>query len=355
MLSRVAESMFWMSRYIERAENTACFLDVNYHLSLDLHQVSGGESLDYWESLIQVTGEQDRFQKLYEGYDSNSVTDFLLFNPTNPSSISSCIALARENARSSVEALSSEIWEGINNLYHFVLQADPAEVRGDPFSFCRAVKIGSQLFQGGADATLLRNEGWDFVQLGKYLERADNIARLVDVKYDLLSPSDGASNEAQDVILWMSVLKSCSALEAFRKVHLSRLDPEGILGFLVLERSFPRSILYSIAAAEKALWHVSGSSHGRFSSNADRLIGKLESELSYVSVDDLVGELRPFLVELEQQLKQIGEQIHQTYFAYQGADVEIAEGGIPLRFLGLVSGRPNWRHAEQQQQQEGPR
>ncbi len=342
--------MYWMSRYMERAENTASFLDVNFHLMLDLNKINATDELNYWEPLIHVTYDTARFREAYDVFNAESVTDFLVFNRDNPNSIRSCVALARENARSTIESISSEMWEELNTLYHDLGSADPKRVQADPYSFYRKIKTGSQLFQGITHATLLRNEGYDFVQMGKYMERADAIARLVDVKYHSLWPPEGDRFGSVDVLQWMAVLKSCSALESYRKVYHARITPDSILEFLVLDRAFPRSILFAVNGAQEAMWRISGSSRGRTLVQSDRLIGKLESELSFTTIDDIYQQgLHDYFVELERDLSAVGEQIHQTYFAYRLADPETADK--QARAAKGAATRAMWRDAEQQQQQ----
>ncbi|NTV98504.1 MAG: alpha-E domain-containing protein [Chlorobiaceae bacterium] len=355
MLSRVAESLFWMSRYFERAENTARFLDVNFNLLLDLSRISPVENPNYWIALILVTSRKESFNELYPEYTARTVTDYLVFSRENPNSITSCIGLARENARSIIESISSEMWEQINNLYHFLQGATPQAVHNDPSGFYKEIKNASHLFQGITDNTFSRNEGWDFIQIGKYLERADNVARLIDVKYHMLfSETKGKKEitiESDDIIQWMAVLKSCSALEAFRKVYLSKLDPENILRFLILDRTFPRSINFSICAAEDALWRISGSSRHRYANNADRLIGKMEAELGYTSIEDIISEgLHDYIEDLEEELVKIGEQVHLTYFAYHTPEIEPNGVEEALPFTGVGGGRAIWSQAQQQQQ-----
>lgn len=356
MLSRVAESLFWMSRYFERAENTARFLDVNFNLLLDLNSIAPVDHPNYWKPLIMVMSNPGHFGALYEEYDARSVTDYLVFNRQNTSSILSSISMARENARSVIESISSEMWEQLNNLYHFLQSASPQQVHSDPYTFYKEIKNASHLFQGITDNTFSHNEGWDFVQIGKYLERADNSARLIDVKYHMLT--HGHAHHADivrsslDIIQWMAVLKSCSALEAFRKIYLSKITPDNILSFLVLDRTFPRSITYSICAAQEALWRISGSSSHRYANNVDRLIGKMEAELTYTTVDDILRKgVRNFLEEIEQGLVKVGEQLHLLYFAYHTPKIEPNDVAEALPFTGLAGGRANWSQSQQQQQQ----
>jgi uncharacterized alpha-E superfamily protein len=347
MLSRVAESMYWMSRYIERAENTARFLDVNFHLLLDLSKITSLDARFYWEPLIIATDEKARFEANYsENYNADTVSQFLVFDRSNPNSILSCVALARENARSIIEAISSEMWEQINRLYHFINNAPRDIVRADPYNFYREIKNGSHLFQGITSATLPRSEGWDFIQAGKYLERADNTARILDVKYHLLVPQDSEGYEG-DIIQWMAVLKSCSALEAFRKVYQSKIEPRTVLQYLVLDGNFPRSIYFSIKSSQESLWQISGSNRREYSNNADRLTGKLEAELGYTTVDDIYDYgLHNYLEDLERKLIKIGDQIHQTYFAYQIPDIIVDPRGDMLAY---TNGRAIWSQAAQQQ------
>jgi len=233
----------------------------------------------------------------------------------------------------------------------------PENVQNDPFSFYREIKNASHLFQGITDNTMARSQGWDFIQVAKYLERADNVTRLIDVKYHMLAPD--SSNETDvlscsvDIIQWMAVLKSCSALEAFKKVHLSRIKPESILEFLILDKTFPRSIRFSIGAAKEALWRLSGNSTRKNLSDSDRLIGKMEAELSYTTVEDIMDRgLHDYLDDIKHRLKKAGEQLHLVYFAYHTPEIEPQEESMALPFTGVSGGRPTWSQAQQQQQQQ---
>jgi uncharacterized alpha-E superfamily protein len=352
MLSRVAESMFWMSRYMERAENIARFLDVHYQLLLDLNKVSASETdPGYWEPLLTA----DECGDLITGvasYDIEAVARYLVFDRDNSNSIVSCVALARENARSIIESISSEMWEQVNYLYHYLQKTNLKSIRSDPYQFYRSVVNGAHLLHGITDNTLPRHEGWHFLQAGRYLERADNTIRLLEAKYRLFLSSEGEGYGSIDVIQWMSVLKNCCALEAFRKAHLSRIDPATILEFLVLDRGFPRSIHYSVSATAEALSQIAGSAPRRYANNADRLVGQLTSELSYAAIEDIFqANIREYLLTLQQRLARIGEQIHLIYFSYHAPEIEVHDPEHALPFTGLKGGRAIWSQAEQQQQQ----
>ncbi len=362
MLSRAAESMFWLSRYIERAENTARFLDVNFHLLLDLDKVPDVDPRNYWEPLITAADERERFEELHEQYTAETVSDFLVFNRHNPNSVFSCISLARENARSVIENINSEMWEQVNRLYHFLNNANRDVLQRDPYNFYREIKNGSHLFQGITDATFSRSEGFDFMQAGRYLERADNTSRLVDVKYHLLVQSDKDTEEGVDNIQWMAVLKSCSALEAFRKVYLSRIDPQTVVQYLALDRQFPRSIYSCVVGLQEALWRISGTRRREYTNNADRLVGKLEAELNYTTIEDIYAQgLHDWLEDVQRKLIRIGEQVYQTYLTHQFATGAASSGVVastPPKPFYVANGRARavWsevdRSGQQQQQQQ---
>ena len=184
MLSRIAESLFWLARYIERAEDTARILDVNYHMMLE--QSPQSYQLR-WEPLIIMAGEEERFRKWYDKSDAENVFEFLAFRQDNPSSIVQCIAQARENARTIRDCISREMWEDINGLYHMISHFNPQdEIAAGPHRFCDKVKFGAHRFHGVTDATLPHDEGWQFLRVGWSLERAEMTARLVDVQYQNL-------------------------------------------------------------------------------------------------------------------------------------------------------------------------
>lgn len=349
MLSRVAESMFWMSRYIERAENTARFLDVSFHQRLDLTDTDDDSDL-YWRRLVAATGDPARYEKLFSIYDAETVTEYLIFSRENASSIKSSIWFARENARTMIESISSEMWEEINSKYHFLQQISIRHVQQDPYKFYKEIKDASHLFQGTTDATMLRNEGWEFMQVGKHLERAINTARLLDAQHSVLTRHNaGAAPSPANIIEWMGVLKSCSGFEAYCKARTSQIEPDTLLQFLVLDRSFPRSIYFAVAATEAALWSISGSSRHHYANSADRLIGKIAADMSYTTIEDIREcGLRLYLDSLQHRLGELAHQIHRIYFAYYIPNSEDDE--TPLPRMELKQDQARRSHAEQQQQ-----
>jgi uncharacterized alpha-E superfamily protein len=314
MLSRIADSLFWLARYMERAEDTARILDVNYHMLLE-------ESEQFyqlrWDPLLVMAGEEPRFRTLYDEANARTVFEFLAFSQDNPNSIVQCISKARENARTIRDRLSREMWEDINGLYHAVSGFDPTqEIAGGPHRFCDVVKFGSHRFHGVADATLPHDEGWRFLQLGCYLERAEMTTRLVDVQYQYLleAPHLGATPDNHQ---WMAVLKSVGAYEAYRRKYYSQIQPEQVAEMLILHPQHPRSILFSINELQFGLRALSNTAPGSYSNEAERLTGRLLESLRYDKIEEIFEQgLHSYLTSLLESCLTIGENIAQSYFYY---------------------------------------
>ncbi len=315
MLSRVADSLYWMSRYMERAENDARILDVNLQLLLDL----GGEAdaMQHWAPVIASLEETNTFDSLYETTDEASVTEFLTLQRKNPSSIISCLSRARENARTTREQISSEMWEEINRLYLFV-QSDSARrmLLASPHEFFKQVITGSHLFQGVTDSTMTHGEGWDFIRIGTLIERADCTSRILDVKYHILLPSGEDVGGNVDTIQWMGVLKSCSALEAYCKLYVSQVAPWKVAEFLVTHQEFPRSIRFCVDSLDQALHSISGVDESRYANEAERLSGRLRSDVAFVTIGEIFDfGLHEYLTQIQERLVEIGNAMYATYCA----------------------------------------
>jgi uncharacterized alpha-E superfamily protein len=249
MLSRVADSIYWMARYVERAENVARFIDVNLQLMMDSPDYSGQQ----WEPLVYISGDQEAFGKRYGAATQESVLKFLAFDDENPNSIVSCLRGARQNARSVREIISSEMWLHLNKFFLTVDAVAHKELAPDDLhGFFDDVKSGSHLFNGIAEATMTHGEGWNFLGLGKQLERADKTSRILDVKYFILLRSVTDVGTAWDDIQWTAVLRSTSAFEMYRKDH-GRVTPKGVVDYLLLNHNFPRSIHFCLNAARESL------------------------------------------------------------------------------------------------------
>jgi uncharacterized alpha-E superfamily protein len=312
MLSRVADSIYWMSRYIERAENVARFVDVNLNLMLDSPT---GQS-QQWEPLINTTGDHELFAHRYGAPTPENVIQFLTFDPEYDNSIYSCLRAARENARSIREIISSEMWEQINWSYLMVKEAtNDLQSMAGQHKFFNEVKQASHLFTGIAEATLTRSEAWHFLRLGRVLERADKTSRILDVKYFILLRSTADVGSPFDDVHWAAVLRSASAFEMYRKRH-GRISPEGIVQFLLLDSEFPRAIRFCLNSARESLHAITGTPQESFRNPAERLLGQLCSELAYAHVEEVIkGGLHEYLDDLQNQMNRVGQGIHDTFFA----------------------------------------
>lgn len=313
MLSRVANSIYWMSRYYERAENIARFIDVNLHLILD----SPVELDEQWEPLIKITGDSEHFKERY-GDDAakDNVIHFLTFDRENPNSIISALTNARENARSVREIISSEMWEQINKSYFNLLRAEGETDRLDsPHDFYTNIKMQSHLFIGITDTTMSHGEGWHFARLGRLIERADKTSRILDVKYFILLPRVEDVGSPIDNIEWAALLKSASAFEMYRKKY-RKIDPRKVAEFLILDSYFPRSIHYCLIKAEESLHYITGTDPGTYRNEAERKLGRLCSELDYANIDEIIsGGLHEYLDNFQTKLNLVGDAIFDTFFA----------------------------------------
>ncbi len=314
MLARVAESIYWMSRYVERAENVARFIEVNLNLMLDL-PVGAAQQ---WQPLVATTGDAAEFAKRYDTASQRNVIQFLTFDQDNVNSILSCLRAARENARGVREIISSEMWEQVNEFYLMVQSAD-AGSRTDPQDLCASVRLAGHLFTGVTDATMTHNESWNFCRLGRMLERANKTSRILDVKYFLLLPTAADVGTTSDDIQWAAVLRSASAFEMYRKCH-GRIAPDRIVEFLLFETEFPRAIQYCLVRARGSMHAISGTPAGMFRYPVERLFGELCSELAYARIETIItAGLHEYLDRLQTKINQVGNGISETFFAARGS------------------------------------
>ena len=372
MLSRIAESLYWIGRYVERAEDTARITDVNVHHTLGMGGSPEAEARQarHWEALIAIVGDEDRFQASYGEATEETVPTYLTFDTDNPDSIISCVARAREQARTMRHQIASEMWEALNR-FHLGLQRrrgrganpfGPVGIENAHF-FYRSVAEFSHLFQGVTDSTMPREEGWYFLQAGKFLERAEKTARALDVKYHLLvadadpaAPVTGPGfvEAASEVVVsgvpgdwqqWIAVLRSLSAYEAYHKLYRSGVRPRSVVEMLTLSPVFPRSIRFSVGEVESALARIaayhafdpdytgqpgnpglgslvaSGAADIPFSisgvsEQAERAVGRLRSQLAYELIDEIFETgLHAYLVDIQRRCYTIGEHIQAQYFA----------------------------------------
>jgi uncharacterized alpha-E superfamily protein len=322
MLSRVADSIYWLHRYIERAENVARFIDVNLHLMLD----SAVGTAEQWAPLVHTTGDRQMFEERFGTVTKENVVAFLTSDAGNPNSILSCLRAARDNARSVREVISSEMWEQVNKFYLMVREAvAKGRVMDAPHAFFTEVKNASHLFVGITEVTMSHGEGWHFGRLGQLLERADKTSRILDVKYFLLLPAVTDVGTPIDDIQWAAVLKSASAFEMYRKRY-GRIAPTQVAEFLILDREFPRAMQYCVIEAEASLHAISGSPVGTFQNAAEQRLGRLRSELNYAYMQEIIaGGLHEFLDAFQLKLNQVGDAIYGTFFAMRPVGETLAQ------------------------------
>ena len=319
MLSRTADHLFWMSRYTERAENTARLLDVNYQTSLlpqSSHEAQAG-----WEGLLTISELLPGYTRRYgQEITSRNVLDFMVRDANNASSIVSCLRAARENARAVRGALTTEYWETQNQTWlelDRMLKGDGFE--RDPAKFFEWVKFRSHLSRGVAIGTMLRDEAFNFYRMGTFLERADNTARLLDVKYHAAYQdhvSDAAAMaEDFDFYQWSAILRSVSGFEVYRKVYRDVITPAKVAELLILREDMPRSLAACLHELVNNL-NVVGHEHSR---ETQRRAGKLKADLQYARIDEILAAgLHTFLTQFLDRINELGARISNDFLVPTG-------------------------------------
>jgi len=308
MLSRVADSLYWMSRYLERAEHTARV--INLQLSLMLERGTGSDDA-YWAHVLRTLGMELTND---ETAHAQTLAVSLVKESKHPASVVACIIGARENARQVREQISSEMWEQLNRLFHSVRAREDGQV-WDSREFLQSVKEGSHLFQGITDSTMTHGEGWQFIQAGRFLERTVALSSLLMEHFrDLPQPRD----ESDPVHLeWIGLLRSCTAFEAYCKAYTADLKPDRIAEFLVLNPSFPHSVRFSAGALEHAVREIGREISDRRSSRVERIAGRLHATLSFGQIDEIMNTgLDAYLETVLKQCGQVHAALHQVYIAY---------------------------------------
>jgi uncharacterized alpha-E superfamily protein len=325
MLSRVANSLYWMSRYIERAENIARILDVNLQLLLDFRNLDEEGRHDHWMPIVQCTGDQDSFVAQHQRATAAAVAEFMVFRQENPNSIVSSICQARENARMVRDQITVETWEELNRLYLFILSPDARQMWLDsPTDFFNAVKGSSLQLIGLSYATHAHNEGWWFSQAGRFIERADKTSRILDVRYHTL-PARGLPKAVSqtEALEWSAILRSCSAFDAYKAIYGAEVHPRDVADLLLLNEDFPRSARFCAAQFNNALRRISGVADGRFSNDGEKLAGRLVAELQFSTIEDVFDHgLHDYLDRLQLKLNAIGDALFDAYIchAFNAAD-----------------------------------
>jgi uncharacterized alpha-E superfamily protein len=329
MLSREADSLFWMGRYLERAEATARIVDVQYHASLESPPVGsetgdgndkGQDAASLWNSILEISGDQLIYRARYGEVSERDLIRFMVFDPDQPNSVVSCIRAARANAQGVREIISSEMWETVNRAYLELLHWDVDRMlASSPHAFLADIRNLCHLFYGLAERTMLVGDALYFVKAGIFLERADQMSRLTDVLVRELTGGDYVLSEGEtfDTHGWIACLKSASAFEAFRKTYRGGITPDHVIAFLTLDWDYPSSIHHAVSQVERCLRQISGSAGRRYANDAERLAGRLHADLSFLTVADLraIG-LHVFLEGIQERCAEIGNAISETYLRH---------------------------------------
>ncbi len=306
MLSRVADSLYWMSRYLERAEHTVRMLDVNFSMTLDPSMTTEDAR---WRRFLLALGNP---VKEWDGL-SASLLHALTHDGRNAASIRSCVAEARENARQVREEISSEQWLQLNRLYHLVNETP--EGPGAPEEFLAAVLDGLHLFQGVTDTTMSHGEGWQFIQIGRSIERASSIASLLSV-YDFSGRHDGPAGSHQ-FLEWVGLLRSCTAFEAYCNVYTADLTEPQILEFLLLNKDFPHAVRYSVDRLREALLALEQESGRLAPQELVRVAGRLQAALRFVEIADVLGRgVGEFLAMVLSECRRVHTLLYRDYIHY---------------------------------------
>ncbi|GAB5444159.1 MAG: alpha-E domain-containing protein [Fuerstiella sp.] len=309
MLSRVADSVYWMARYLERVENLARFIEVTKNFNLD--QPDSG--IEQWEPLIRATGDEELFDERYDSYSPENVLQFLTFDTSYPGSIRTAVNAARENARTIQETISSEAWQQLNTLYHFVRRAS-VELSVPDANFYGEIVSHCYMFTGILTTTMTRGPAWHFANLGQFLERADKTTRILDVKYFTLLRHVEDVDTPVDDLLWSAVLRSVCGFEMYRKrYHV--ITVRRIAQFLILDQQFPRAVRYCVQQVLESLRSVAGPVPAE-QNPALRQAQSTLKLLDELNADTIISRgMHEFTDRLQISFNEIGGRIHDTFFA----------------------------------------
>jgi uncharacterized alpha-E superfamily protein len=316
MLARDADSIYWMSRYVERAEHVARLLVVTSSLLTDVGELAPNLQHRQWRSILEIM-RLDELPPSREGL-ATRIMHHMTFDPANPSGLFNCLTRARENARSIRENISNEMWECINQLYWSIRGDDaPACFADSPDELLRSIVNGSMLFQGLTDQTLPHDQRWLFTQLAKYFERIDVTCRVIETKFNILRSVESKLEPALRNIHWTGVLRCCGAAESFRRAFVGEIEPARVVSFLVLLKDFPRGIRFCAERAHAAAAAIRGGIGTSTIDPAERILGRLSAQLQYAQIDDIIaGGLPDYLKKIQSDIAEASRAVQQAYFLH---------------------------------------
>jgi len=312
LLARYADCIFWLARYVERAENLARILDVNETFSRDNR---GGQN---WRSIVQLNSDEDRFFSGHDTASAHSVVTFYVIDAENPTSIVSAIRCARENARTLRPLISTEMWVQLNVFYNHLAALSAADLQpGDLAGLFTTIKEACQTHTGITEGTFFRDQGWYFYQIGRYIERADQTTRLLDIKYHLLLPSVADVGSPVDVSQWNALLRSAAGYHAYRRLHSASTTPARVAGFMLLNTAFPRSVHHCVREVGRLLGEVKSHSGLRRGNDAAEELDRLQALLGTLDISAILESgLHEFLDSIQRQLIAITRELSIAFFGY---------------------------------------
>ncbi len=310
LLARYAECIFWMARYMERAENLARILDVHETFARDTR---GSKD---WTAIVQLNADTARFKELYPSATAENVTNFYILDGQNPTSIISAVGYARENARQLRPLISTEMWTQLNVFHNWLHTLGPTDIALHNLPrLCGKLKEACQTHTGITEGTFYRDQGWYFYQLGKYLERADQTTRLLDIKYHTLLPSTADVGSPIDISQWSALLRSAAAYHAFRRVHPRGMTPASVAGFLLFNDSFPRSVVVCTRQVDQLLTRLKSKYRLRRGSIAMECVDEIQAALDAHGIEQVIAQgLHEYLDWLQLRFAEVSGHIAVAYF-----------------------------------------
>ena len=324
LLARYADCIFWLARYVERAENLARILDVNETFSRDSR---GGQN---WLSILQLNSDEKRFFATHAAANAHTVVRFYVVDADNPTSIVSAIRCARENARTLRPLISTEMWVQLNVFYNYLAALSETDLApGRLSALFGSIKEACQTHTGITDGTFFRDQGWYFYQLGRHIERADQTTRLLDIKYHLLLPSLYDVGSPIDVSQWNALLRSVAGYHAYRRLHTASTTPARVAGFLLLNQAFPRSVHHCVREAGRLLGELKSHYNLRHGNAAAEELDRLRAVLGTLDISAILSEgLHEFLDLMQRQLIAVTGDLSVAFFGYR-SEAEQAQTANP--------------------------
>ncbi len=312
MLSRTASNIFWLARYLERMENLARIVGVSERMAM-MPGETEREEQTHWESAIIISGCEPLFQESGCALERDAILDFLVRDPENPSSLYSSIEAARINGRSVRTVLTMEMWESLNTTWlEFEPRWDAARSTGEVRAFLEWIKERSASFRGAIGGTMVRDQAWRFNQIGTHIERADNTARILDVKYHVLLPEDSGVGGSVDYFQWTTILRAVSALGSYHYIYRDQPKPWKIAELLMLRPEMPRSLIYCVGTVQDRLFELQDELGDK--TVCYRYAGKLYSELRYADATEIFQSgLHEWLTQFIERNDRLSEEIRNCY------------------------------------------